>query len=57
MSVFVSFGVAEIKNARQLKFIMLYIMFKIQFVLYNDKVLLALSHHTEFVQTVLKGVS
>ena len=51
----VSFWVAETKLALRLKSIVRYIMLKSQFVLYSE-VLLALPHHTEFVQTVSKGV-
>ena len=47
--VCVSFGVAETKIALGLKFIVRYIMLQSQLVLYlNDKVLLALPHHTVF---------
>ena len=41
ISVCVSFGVAETNNALRLKFIVRCIMFKSQFVLYNDKVFIA----------------
>ena len=54
--VCVLFGVAETKIAVQLMFIVRYIMFKRQFVLYKNKGLLALPHYTEFLQTVSKGV-
>ena len=40
----------------RLKLIVRYTMFKDQFVLYKDKGLLELPHHTEFVRTMSKEI-